>query len=273
MSFIDQFWHVFGWTSKHLPEEKRESLSKELKEARLDCSAREWFSVAVGVSAIIVVLCPSLLIHFLSLSHSLASSLVLGVVSGVLTYHYPHAKKKWVAQELEKDLPTTLRLMATQLNTGIPFKKALENSRPEKGLLSKELGNCLKQNKPLTKSLEELGRKTSSKTMKRTVMQLILTYEKGGQQNLKKLANELVQKQKNQIKEYSGKAMIYSLLFISLSAILPALFQAYVILGSFFMSKTVSPLQALLIPAMVFPAINVIVLGVIHHKKPVYLKE
>ncbi|MBS3059622.1 MAG: hypothetical protein J4224_04325 [Candidatus Diapherotrites archaeon] len=114
-----------------------------------------------------------------------------------------------------------------------------------------------------------------SHMFRRALAHLTQVYEQGNRikgERLRSLAREELARQRAKSKEFSGKLVTYSLMFIALSAIIPALFQAFIVVGSTFMELTLSPLQVLLIPALVFPLIDLAVLQLIRSKTPEFLK-
>ena len=153
---------------------------------------------------------------------------------------------------------------------GIGFEEAMGSLCSGYGALSEDMRKVLVEAEysSFQSSMANWAMSVNSKDVKRSAMQLITCYEKGEDaQSLKNLADELLEKQKSAAREYSGKMAMYALLFIGVSSVFPALFQAFVIVGSNFM-ETVSPLQALLIPVIVFPLADVGVLGWMHYRKP-----
>jgi len=171
---------------------------------------------------------------------------------------------------IEKELPLALRWVATQLSMGISFDEAIESLCSGYGELSKGMKDVLVQAEysSFPNAITNWACSVDSKDVKRSAMQLVMLYESGGNVNsLKSLADELLENQKVIAREYSGKMAMYALLFIGVSSVFPALFQAFVIVGSNFM-ETVSPLQALLIPVVVFPLVDVGILVWMQYRKP-----
>jgi hypothetical protein len=62
-------------------------------------------------------------------------------------------------------------------------------------------------------------------------------------------------------------------LFIAVSAIVPALFQSFVIVGSMVLELDFTPLQVLLVTAVFFPLVDIAVLLYIRGKTPVFLRD
>jgi len=106
---------------------------------------------------------------------------------------------------------------------------------------------------------------------------LVSVYEQGSRNKngepIRQLAKELLLKQKAESKEFSGKLVVFSLLFIAVSAIIPAFFQAYVVIGSMFLKMKFTAAQILVIALVLFPAVDLAVLAVIKAKTPAFMRE
>ncbi|MCD4740320.1 type II secretion system F family protein [archaeon] len=175
-------------------------------------------------------------------------------------------------QKVEKELPLALRTLSTELAINMPFEQSLESLSEGHGELSKDFQKITQRinaGYTVRESLLAWTQDTPSKQVKRVALQLISNYEnKEDPLALRKLSEELLSQQKTKMREYTSQLAVYSLLFIAVSAIFPALFQAYVIIGSSFMSQTVTPEQALLIPIIGFPLADIAILAIIKKRKP-----
>ena len=63
------------------------------------------------------------------------------------------------------------------------------------------------------------------------------------------------------------------LVFIAVSAIGPAMFASFIIIGSYFMQIQFSAIQIFLILVIVFPSIDLLVLITINSKTPLFLRK
>jgi flagellar protein FlaJ len=219
---------------------------------------------------------------FSSATHALGKQewhycLFLGSVTAVIAFlackKIPEHKEKQRVKKVEKELPLALRFLATQLSVGISFESCLKSVCTGFGELSKdfqEVNFLVESGKSVPEALFHWTEKTKSCFVGQAVMQLTLTYESGkNPEGLKKLADELVEKQLMEAKDYSSQLALASLGFITVSALFPALFQAFVMVGTTFLYSTLTPLQALLIPVLVFPLIDLAVMAGIKLRKPV----
>ena len=107
-------------------------------------------------------------------------------------------------------------------------------------------------------------------------MFVVSAFEQGSRkhsgENLKKLGQEMLARQRIESKEFNSKLALYSLMFVSLSAVMPALFQAFVIVGSSFLELDFSALQIIAIATVLFPALNLAVLFFARNSMPEFLK-
>jgi pilus assembly protein TadC len=154
---------------------------------------------------------------------------------------------------------------------GLPFETSLKNVCSNSAL-GKELKHVLKNienGSSVQEAFSSFYNRIDSNFARRASAQIIAAYEKGGSgETLKKLADEQESILRARLKEYHGKLTIYSLLFIAASAVFPAIFQAFVIVGSSFLSIDFSPMQALLVPVLLFPLINVALFIMVRWKSP-----
>ena len=198
---------------------------------------------------------------------------LVGVLGFGAVYKYPWYRKKEIAGRVEKELPLALRSMATLLSVGMPFEEALLRScgKTELGMGLRRALREAEEGLSVPEALSAFAGRYDSEELRRAVMQLNSIYEKRGSPvQLKKLSEGIVAVQKDALREYSGKLVVYSLVFVAVSAIVPALFQAYVIVGSGFMVGMVSAEQALWLPIAAFPLVDVAVLAAIRFKKPFF---
>lgn len=259
---------------------KFEGLEKDLKEAGIKEKGKEYFFKRVKYSVLF-----SLTGWFSAtlMTEDAISGAVFGVfvfASGIaLAFYYPKSVKRKKAEELDKDLPFSLMNLAIDLSLGTGFEKAIERIAEENNEVGKEFGKALKEMKStgasMQKVLIELSERTFSKQAKRAIAQIVYAYEKGSRDNgygLKRIAEEMLSIQRTKAKEFSGKMVVYSLMFVAVSAIVPALFLAFIIVGSSFLEIEFTSLQVFLTVVVGFPALDVMVLYYIRLKTPVFLK-
>ena len=241
------------------------ALESELKLARIKKTKKEWLeycSYAGGLLFVVGIV-----------TGHVGFAPLLGVGGFAVVFAYPSYRKKELAGKIERELPLALRSMATLLSAGMPFEDALKNSCGE-GELGKGIRGVLRDvryGSSLPTALSSFAESVDSRELQKAVMIMSSIYlKKGNPMQLKKSSMEISALQKSALEEYSGKLVVYSLVFVAVSAIVPALFQAYVIMGSSFMAGMVTAEQALWIPVIGFPIVDMAMLAIIRLKKPFF---
>lgn len=185
-------------------------------------------------------------------------------------------------RRLERELPFALLSMSTELSIGVQFERALEHCSRESGSLAFELRKALAEVRMKGSSIQEalfaLSERSNSVAFKRSIAHLVGVYEQGGNkktvaESLRRIALEQLNSQRIEAKAFSQKLVVFSLMFIAVSAIIPALFQAFVVVGSAFLEVSLTPMQAFLIPTVLFPSIDLGILAYVKAKTPVFLEE
>ncbi|MFH0836041.1 MAG: type II secretion system F family protein [Candidatus Micrarchaeota archaeon] len=200
------------------------------------------------------------------------------VCSLVFFLRYPVVYAKQRGKRIEAELPVVLRAIATQLDFGGSFEFVLsESARESSGELRIELkrvcGDIAAGASPVT-ALNSMAARVNSVQAKRFVMQLVFCFEHGGSSDyLRNLASELVEGQKNEARRFNAQANFFGLLFISLSTIVPALYSAYLIVGSYFLEITLTPSAIFLSFVLFFPLLDLAVLLYLKERKPVVLSD
>ncbi len=168
---------------------------------------------------------------------------------------------------------------ASELKAGITFEKALEHSIKNSGKeLRKEIKKILNEidtGKPIQTALLEFSKKNNTLQIKKTMQILSQVYLQGNKnagKSIKRIAKEMLLKQKNKSKEFSQKIVLYSLIFIAVSAIIPAFFQAFITVGTVFMKIDFTPIQVIIITTGIFPLIDLTILFIIKENTPIHLK-
>ncbi len=210
----------------------------------------------------------------------------LGALSGIFWGAWllfaPFRALKKQAGAVEKDLAFALMALAVELNLGISFEQAmLDIARSGYGETSREFGLVHREitlvGASVPEALRHLSERVESREVRRAVSQLQNAYAQGSGKNradpIRRIAVELLSKQRSEAKAFSGKFSVFALLFVAVSAIVPALFQSFVIIGSLFLSMEWTPLQVLLVIAVGFPLLDLLVLLYIQSQTPVFLRE
>lgn len=251
---------------------------KELKKAGINLSEKEFTEKSIKYSLIFA----SISIVCVFAFSKIFTALLFGVLSFCLgvfcSMKIPLYLKKRKAKKIEKHLPFALMAMSVELNINLSFEKILKNVSKDYGEFSLEIKKALKEiesGATIQEALFNLSERTDSKILKRSLSQITSIYEHGSEQKgepIKQLAKELLSRQKTESKEFTSKMVMYSVVFIVLSAIIPAMFQAFISIGSTFMELDFNAVQVLLITTVFFPLINLGILLMIKSKTPEFLK-
>lgn len=213
---------------------------------------------------------------------SLALGLLVGIMAFVFLLFEPMRKRKLRSEQIQADLPFVLMAISVELALNWPFEKILLHAGQSgfgkaSEMFAKAYREIHEKGASVHEALHAAADTLESGDSKRGLLQVLLAYEQGpGQnrgENVRRIAKELLAKQRIASKAFSGKIALFSLVFIAVSAIVPAIFQAIVIVGSSFLDFSITPLQALLIIAVGFPLLDLAVLLMLRSKTPVFLKN
>jgi len=268
MGDMDSFAAKFYFVPRYFSGGFKRKLARDLFQAKIGYSVDYYLSLSFGIASICFVF--SLAVLSVSLEY-LPFSILVFVITFFSMTGYPGLKKKKRARGIEKELPNCLRLIGIHLNIGLSFEQSLK-SACSNSVLGSELKHVIKNidnGSSVQEAFGALANRIDSVFVKRAVAQLIASYEKGGSgETLKKLADEQESIIRARLKEYNGKMTVYSLLFIAISAVFPAIFQAYMMVGSSFLDMGITPSQAFLMPVLVFPIANIALFLFVRWKSP-----
>jgi pilus assembly protein TadC len=166
--------------------------------------------------------------------------------------------------------------LITELKVGKNLLSAIKNCSTE-GSVGEEYQIVLSDIQNGFSFLDALlimNNRLNSLTIKRANSNLYNLYLHGTNIfSLKKLNEDLLLKQRIESKEFSGKMVVYSLVFIVVSAIVPAMFSSFILIGSFFMQISFSAIQIFFILVFAFPLLDFLILTMINSKTPVFLRN
>lgn len=216
---------------------------------------------------------------------SLVVPLFFGVIGFAVAFgvakQWPHWQKRMEIEKAEAELPFVLLRMSIELALHRSFEKALESaSQSEFVHAGKEFETVVREIRwngaSIPEALRHLLQRLQGKEAKRAIAQVVLAYEQGTRQKksrqVKRMASELLARQRIEAKAFGGKVALFSLLFIVVSAIIPAFFQSFVLIGSSFLEMDFSAAQVFWIIALGFPALDLAVLVLLRQQTPVFLR-
>lgn len=259
--------------SRVYPEQAKVRLRIALSHAGMAASTGEWLALAtVAPFPLSFLAAFAALLQTGDIALALAAALLAFAASFALLWREPFARAGRRARSVEAELPFALRALAVELNSRAPFERALRNASRGYGELGKELRRVVGDidcGAGVCEALKALGERVESLQVKQAVVQLSLAYEQGsGGEGLRKLAEELSLAQRAAVREYHAKLALTGLLFISIACVVPALFAAYVIVGSAFMDLSFSPSDVYVAYLLAFPALDLAALWFAHSSKP-----
>jgi hypothetical protein len=230
-----------------------------------------------AVCAIACWLVLGILLESLALG-AVAALACIGICLALLLY-YPKARARNYAAIVEAEMPFLLMGIALELNLGVPFHMAIEHASEGKGRCAKEFwlvaGEVKEQGASMQDALRHFSERIESRLVKRAIVQLAAAFEQGNRKSgepVKRIAMEILTRQRVESKLFSGKLVVFSLLFIAVSAVVPALFQSFSLVGSAILHMSFTATQLFLIIAVGFPLIDIGVLLYIRAKTPVFLR-
>ncbi|MDP6671148.1 MAG: hypothetical protein QGI60_05025 [archaeon] len=198
---------------------------------------------------------------------------------GIFVY-LPTMQRKRHAKIVEGQLPFALMNIAVEMNLGLKFEKILKNASRQDNEIGKEFKKVFleatKKGASVQEALMHFCERIDSLEVKRAIALFVSVYEQGQKasgESVKMLAKEMLAKQRAVSKEFSGKLVVYSLLFVAVSAIVPALFQSFAIVGSMVLNLTFTAQQIFLIIVIGFPLVDLGALYYIKLKTPIFLRE
>ncbi|MCR4336024.1 MAG: type II secretion system F family protein [archaeon] len=259
-----------------------EELEKNLKDSDFEENAKQYSGNCLKISIVVFIFAwLGWNLVFDTVFEGIVFSIISGVSATAILLSKPKKQLLKKAKKINKHLPFALMQISIDLNSGLAFDKALERTaNSDYGLLSEELKKAIKDvkrnNISVPDALIEVASKNRSNLLKRSVAQLISVYEHGTKKKpgeiIRRIALEMLSRQKSESKEFSGKVVMFSLAFIVLSAIIPALFQAFITVGSSFMEIPFDGFQVLIIVGILFPLLDTLLLFYIKSLTPEFLK-
>jgi len=180
--------------------------------------------------------------------------------------------------EIERDMPFTLTQVAIDLELGLSFENALKNAANSKNafgvLLNRILFEVYKKGSSINEACKKILKKYKSNQLKRAFSQLLAIYEQGCKDisGLRRIIKEILAEQHSKAKEFNGKLVVYSIILIACSAIVPALFFAFTIVGGKILDLGLSADDIMLISTIGFPLLNILIFLFIRSNMPVFLR-
>ncbi len=261
---IENIARIFRGLPFHsvIPKSFLKPIFSSVRLAWLKCSALEYanFSVACAILAFFLSL---LLLSPMQVFVALFTSIFISIFTLLALLKYPQYLAFERTAELERDVATGLKTIHLCLAGGNSFESALQTASTGHGELSREISKMLREIRsgtPAPAALRELS-DFDSLLLKRAASQLAFEYEHGGNgEGLSAIADEALARQQTLAKEHSGRLAFLTVVFVAVSAVIPALFSAYVTVAGSFLEIPFSPQQIMLAFVIVFPLADALLL-------------
>ena len=199
---------------------------------------------------------------------------ILAIAAAIaLPYRIARAR----AELAEAELPYFLRTLASEVDAGIPYIQALEDAcenSPELGKAVKKAIRMYRRGIPISKALESAGEEFDSEGVRRALVHVAALYHMGKEaQTLRHIADAMLSVHRAESKRFSAKLALYSLFFLGIAALLPALFTMYTAIGSLFLTERMDATTAFLISAILLPLLSVASLAFMYYQMPAFLRR
>ncbi len=167
----------------------------------------------------------------------LPSALLFFAASAYALLKLPEVAYRKKISGMEAELPLALRTLGMFLEFGVPFKTALEHSAEGRGPLSDEMKKAvaeIRRGAGVTAAFSCLGRHLGSTDLKRALTQITSSYQRGGRgAEILAVADGLLSGQKHRMRMGASKQAVFSLLFIVITAVVPAFMLLFASLGEY----------------------------------------
>lgn len=164
-----------------------------------------------------------------------------------------------------RELPFFLNNLASDIEKNMPLKLALENRAKQNSAIGKKIKKAMdlvvKKGYNLESALEESTK--DNKELQKVIYQINDILSSGTTnkaETFRILSNNFSEQQSIAIKNYSTKLNFISLIFVVVSAIVPALFLMFFLVGSNFFEISISKIGVIMITVIFFPIIDMFIL-------------
>jgi pilus assembly protein TadC len=275
---IEYLADAFSYLQPVFSDASAKKTGRMLRQAGMRIAGAEYLAFALGTS-LLASLFASLLFFAAASGDALLQTVIVFLsslaASFALLLRYPAYLRQRRSAEMERDLPYFLRSLGAELDMRMQFEQALRSASCH-GVLGAEMRRALRNvesGSSIPEALLRLAETVDSTMLKRSVAQVISAYQSGGGgAPLKRLADEMISQQRAAARQFSAQLAFLGLAFIAVSSIVPSLFNAFVVVGSSFMSVSFSATQIYSAYLLLFPALNVGILAFVAIKTPAALK-
>jgi hypothetical protein len=180
-------------------------------------------------------------------------------------------KEQNYKSKIIREIPLFLEKLSNDLEKNISLKIALKN-RIDNSLIADKIRKALIKVEKKGYSLEEsLLSVADDYKLKQVFIHISDTVNTGSKDkvfSLRTLADSISQEQNYKLKNYATKLNLTTLVFVVVSAIVPALFLMFLLVGSNFLEISFSALSIIIIVCIVFPIIDMFLLLIMKSNMP-----
>ncbi len=209
----------------------------------------------------------SILLAILLLSVSFILSLLAFVLVISSALYLPSYLAYVRSRRAESELPFFLKSLSTLLKSGIDPMSSLEIASRGNPVLRKSVERIIRLRKsgtPLSRAFEKEADTYTSERIKRSLMLVYQVIEGGyGVESLDRYAESLINSRRVEIKEFSNKLALYTLVFIALTALTPSILLMYSLLIPSIFHTAIDVSLVLFTLFFVVPLLTVVTLGYI----------
>ena len=267
-------------------------LEMDLKQAKIDISAEEYFSLCISASLSFFIVMGIVIFGILSLINTTAEQKfspipITLMVTFALTFfvflqqtNYPKLLKNRRVKDLETNLLHALRNILVQVSAGVPlFSVLVSIGNGDYGEISEEFKRAVKDisaGKPQVEALKDLTANNPSIYFRRAIWQLANGMRAGSDvsQVLEEIIKSISEEQLVQINSYGSQLNPIAMFYMLLTVIVPSLSITFLIILSSFLSFSEVFTKILfwsLYAIVVF--MQLMFLGLIKAKRPTLMGE
>ncbi len=200
-----------------------------------------------------------------------------GIATAGILLYAPYFVLRIRAERAEADLPYVLRSIASEVDAGIDFITALKDAARVSKTIGRDIEQAIEMYQrgiPVERALKAVGETYTSETIRRAMLHIALLYHSGKETDaLKKMADEMIAIQKAESKKFSSQLAMFTLVFVAIAALVPALFAMYVLIGSEILDMGLTPSDVWWLMLGAFPVASGLSLAYMYSRLPAYMRR
>lgn len=247
-----EIWELGELFSEHT----RRRIQRKLREADLNIAAEHYLGWLLVLSLILFIL---------TLPLSIPLSLIVLFLSLGTGLYLPSYLSYLRASRAEREMPFFLKSLSTFLKSGIDPLSALKLSSQGNPTFSSIVSRILKLHSTgisLRRAFEREAENISSEKVSRTLLMIYQVIDGGyGTESLDRYADSLLHSRRIEIREFSSKLALYTLIFIALTGLVPSILLMYSLLLPTVFGGAMDPAVILFTLFFLVPLLTVLTLG------------